>query len=366
MRKLFERTVRTAVTLELVDLALQAVDGTKVRASATRDRTHDAEGLRRLLERVERAIGDLEAQNEAGDDADAPRMSRELAEKEVLRERVRRAMDDHASQDRHKRINLTDSDARLMKTPQGIVPSYNAQATVSPVAADGEGMGMLITAVDVVDEPDDHGQLVPMMQQAEQITGTKASLTLADAGYHSGGNLEECARRGQTIVMPEAARRLLKSPYHKDRFIHDEGSDSYICPQGQRLFFDRFIQANTARVRLYRTSSGAVCQACLAFGECTTDRNRGRGLGIGPHDVALRRHRAWMATDRARQANRRRSHLIEPIFGIIKEQMAARRFMLRGIMNVAAEWTMLATAFNLRILWRVWRTPTVAPSPYGS
>ena len=49
MRKLFERTVRTAVTMKLVDLAVQAVDGTKVVANASLNRSYDAEGLRGLL-----------------------------------------------------------------------------------------------------------------------------------------------------------------------------------------------------------------------------------------------------------------------------------------------------------------------------
>ena len=38
------------------------------------------------------------------------------------------------------------------------------------------------------------------------------------------------------------------------------------------------------------------------------------------------------------------------------EQMAVRRFLLRGLANVAAEWTALATAFNLRTLWLAWRS----------
>ena len=41
-------------------------------------------------------------------------------------------MDDLASQESLKHINLTDKDARLMKTRQGIVPSYNGQAMVHP------------------------------------------------------------------------------------------------------------------------------------------------------------------------------------------------------------------------------------------
>ena len=46
MRTLFERRVRTAVTMKLVDLAVQAVDGTKVVANASLNRSYDAEGLR--------------------------------------------------------------------------------------------------------------------------------------------------------------------------------------------------------------------------------------------------------------------------------------------------------------------------------
>ena len=145
MRKLFERTVRTAVTMKLVDLAVQAVDGTKVVANASVNRSYDAEGLRRLLERLESAISDLEAQNEAGEGAAAAHLPEELADKEVLREQVRQAMADLASQQRHKRINLTDRDARLMKGRQGIVAGYNAQAMVSPVDTDGGGTGMLVT-----------------------------------------------------------------------------------------------------------------------------------------------------------------------------------------------------------------------------
>ena len=127
MRKLFERTVRTAVTMKLVDLAVQVVDGTKARANASVNRSYDAEGLRELLERLERAIEDLEAQNEGEEDAAAAHLSEELADEEVLRERVRRAIDELADSKRHKRINLTDTDARLMKGRQGIVAGYNAQ-----------------------------------------------------------------------------------------------------------------------------------------------------------------------------------------------------------------------------------------------
>jgi hypothetical protein len=60
--------VATAMELELIDLAVQALDGTKVAANAAGDRTFDAAALQRLLERTEAAITEMEAQSKGGDD----------------------------------------------------------------------------------------------------------------------------------------------------------------------------------------------------------------------------------------------------------------------------------------------------------
>ena len=363
MRKLLERTVRTAVAMELVDLAVQAVDGTKVVANASVNRSYDAEGLGGLLDRLERAIADLEAQNEAGEDVSAVHLPEKLADKELLREQVKQAVSDVTSQKRHKRINLTDPEARLMKGRQGIVAGYNAQAMVSATKTEEGTAGMLVTAVDVVDQANDNSLLAPMVEQAEETTGTKSQMTLADAGYFSSSQLAECDRRGQQVVVSEARQRFLKDPYHKDRFTYDERSDSFTCPQGQTVAFVRIQHANGVPLRLYR-ASGAVCQACPAFRDCTKAREIGRSLAIGPHDAVLRRHRAWMSTSVAKEAYRLRKQLVEPVFGIIKEQQGARRFLLRGLANVAAEWTMLATAFNLRTLWRVWSSSRALSHPF--
>ena len=222
-RKLFERTVRTAVAMKLVDLAVQAVDGTKVVANASVNRRYDAEGLSGLLARLEGAIADLEAQNEAGEDASAIHLPEELADKEVLRDKVRQAMTDLASQKRHKRINLTDADARLMKGRQGIVAGYNAQAMVSAMKTEEVASGMLVTAVDVVDAANDNALLAPMVEQAEETTGTMSPMTLADAGYFAASHLAGCDRRGQKVVVSEARQQFLKDYGVERTLITDEG-----------------------------------------------------------------------------------------------------------------------------------------------
>ena len=110
-------------------------------------------------------------------------------------------------------------------------------------------------------------------------------------------------------------------------------------------------------MRLYRASA-ALCRRCPAFGVRTKDRRHGRALETGPHDVVLRSHRAWMSTEETKKEYKQRKQLVEPVIGIIKEQQAGRRFLLRSRAKVVAEWTMLATAFNLRTLWRTWRSRT--------
>ena len=305
--------------MELVDLAVQAVDGTKVEANASLYRSYDEDGLRRLLSGVEAAIAELESQNEDGAEVPTAYLPRELSEKKVLRERVRRAMKVLSVEDRRSRVNLTNKEARLMKTRGGIVPASYAQAMVSSVEGAGEERGLLITAVDVMDEPSDNALLAPMMKQAEETTGIKAAMTLADSGYHSGSSLDTSTRKSR---------------------------------QSKEV------------IRLYR-ASGPVCRPCPAFGVCTTNGQNGPRIEITPHDALLRKHRAWMRRRQARQAYRRRIHMIEPVFGIVKEQQSARRFLLRGGANVAADWGLLATAFNLRTLWRIWRMRArVHSSPY--
>lgn len=356
MRGLLTRTVRTAVQADLVDVAVQAVDGTKVLGNAARDQVYDAEGLARLLARTEAAIAQLEAQNAGDGDLPPARLPAELTQAHALQTRVQDALRRVQAEDGPPHINLTDPDTVLVRTRQGVAPGYNAQAVVAPLdAPPGQPAGRLITAAAVVATADDHPQLLPMLAHAEATTERAAAVTLADGGYHSGPNLAACAARGTAVVMPEAQQQALQAPYHKDRFVYAPATDTFTCPHGQVLTFaHRKQRAARSPVRVYR-ATGAVCRRCPAFGRCTRDARQGRSLEIGPYDTALRTHRALMATAAARAQYRHRGPLVEGVFGILKEQLGARRFLLRGLANVQAEWALLATAFNLRTLWRRWR-----------
>jgi transposase len=354
MRHLFKLTVRTAVNMDLVDMAVQAIDGTKLQANAAKDRTYDAKGLQRLLERTETVIEELEKQNEAGDDAPPVHLPEKMRQAQILRTEVKNTIERLAAESRLEKINLTDNDAKFVKSRQGVVAGYNIQTVVSPLKLtdpDKTG-GMFVTAVDAVQDADDHHQLVNMLEQSEEMTGKKANITLADAGYHSGANLAACDERKQIVAIPEPQEQRTKPPYHND-FSYDANSDSYACPLGQTLKFLEIRSVGKKIVRVYG-GLGAVCRQCSAFGVCTKNRYRGRELLIGRYDTLLRNHRNWMTTPLAKIAYRRRKELSEPTFGIMKEQLGFRRFLLRGLDNVRAETFLVATAFNLLSLYRVW------------
>lgn len=358
LRQLFKRTVRVAVKLGLVDLAVQAVDGTKLLGNAARGRTLTAEQLRRLLERTEAAIADLEAQNGGGEEPSPPALPRELARRHRLRERVEHALAAVQAEDAPGRTNLTDPDTVLVKGRHGAtVAGYNGQVMAAPLDAEVAGRGgRLLTAEHLVAEPEDHGQLGPLIEQARELSGERVALTLADGGYHSGPNLERCDELRQAVVMPEAQQARLGDPYHKDAFVYDAATDTYRCPQGQALVFMGMIRrpGDEPAARRYRAPL-AVCRACPVRARCTTSTTTGRSISIRPDDARLRAHRAQMATDVARAAYRRRKALVELVFGVLKGQQDARRLLLRGLAAVQAEWSLLATAFNLRTLARVWQ-----------
>ena len=356
MRKMLKLTVRTAVKVGLVDLALQALDGTKVSGNATGERSYKAEGLEKLMKRVDAAIADLEAQNSTDEERGRCKLPKQLAEMKALRKHVEVALAQVMAEEGPSNANLADADARLMKSRHGFIAGYNAQAVVSPLREEVAGAsGLLITAVGVDNEPSDYAQLVPMIEEAEEATITGAEVTLADAGYHSEANLEAVREKGYKVLMPDRQGGKEPGPYHRDRFTYERATDSYTCPEGKKLDFTGVTRRQDGRVIRVYHGSREDCLGCPAFGRCTKNKWHGRKLQVGPHEEVRLQHREVMASTEAKALYKLRKELVEPVFGILKEAQGATRFLLRGLANVQAEWALLATAFNLRTLWRVWR-----------
>lgn len=370
MRVLLQRTIQTAVRADLVDLALLAVDGTKVRANAAADRSLDGAALAALLERTEAAIAEMEAQNERGEETPPPSLPPELRTAKALEQRVRAAMAECAERGAAvgkaksvgpPRGNVTDPEARWMKIEKGISPGYNAQAAVvatngtarAVLGADAPG-GRIVVAAIVTTQPTDYEQLVPMITAATQAIGTAPTLTVAAPrgypGYHSGETLAAAEAAGYPVALPESSVvDPALAPYHRASFVYDAELDTLTCPKGQELTY----RSTNSSGRRYQ-GSAEVCRACEAFGVCTTSAANGRIVSLTEHAEVVQAHREVQQQSDRLQAMERRKHLIEPVFGIAKQVLHARQWLLRGRANVEAEWVLLATALNTRTLARIW------------
>jgi transposase len=186
--------------------------------------------------------------------------------------------------------NFTDPESRIMKdgATKGFVQAYNAQLVV-------DGEAQVIVACAVTQAATDVEQFVPMLVQVQQNVGQAPAIALADAGYFSEANL----------TAPELAT-----------------IECYVPP----------------------------------------DRQTHRGVwtpGRSRHPVS-EQMRAKLQTAAGRAIYARRKTLPEPVFGQIKEARGFRRFWLRGVRNVRAEWAMICLTHNLLKLFRARACPTPA------
>ena len=142
-------------------------------------------------------------------------------------------------EENREKINLTDRDANHMKSggSKDIRPGYNCQAAVTESG--------IIVAAEAVTEANDRNQLKPVIEQTELNTQEKVKEVAADCGYGSYANYEYLEQREIDGYVPDSNFQQYKSgeyekeenQYHYSNFTYDSASDSYVCPEGQRLTY---------------------------------------------------------------------------------------------------------------------------------
>lgn len=377
---LLRETVQTAFQTGQIELVIQALDGTKVRANAARRRSRTWFGLADLLAKTDEQIALFEAENCPASPEFAAPPPPALTRQQRKRARIVAAMarlgppkatpelapgtelatgtGKPAKANRGPRINLTDFDARIHKGKQGeYYPGYNAQAEVTPLVLGPAGeQGVLIVATDVCPDANDLHQFVPMQQQSEDVTGVRIPLTLMDSGYHSAANLAAAEARGQSVYMPAPKAKQVTDAYGKAQFVYDPATDTYRCPTGTTLRrqtheIDRPDgKPNAIRYR----ASKLDCDACPVSVQCRAGDGNGRSVTVTEDEPRLVQHRLLMEDEQVQAIYAKRKEWSEPTFGTLKAVLGADRFHLRGLPNVRAEWSLLATAVNLRTLAARW------------
>lgn len=348
LRNVFRQVVRVAARAELIGLVLHAVDGTKVAAKASRRTAWHKAGLdkalRRLDESIEETIDGVERaeREEQGE----YRLPEALKDKEQLREKIKAALSE-MEKEGTKHLHPHEKDARMMMCGTRNEFAYNAQAV-----ADSENG--LIVAADVVDEADDHGLLVEMIEQAAEELGQAAEETVADNGYHSAGELRRAEDHGFEVLV-NLGRQREEVPgagdYHLSKFRYDESRDCCICPRGEALRFERETMShNKYPVKVYRCRSYKECPARWQCSQAKT----GRKIELSIYHASLARQRKKQRQAEKQKALKRRQAIIEPVFAHIKQAMGFRRWTVSGLDGVRTQWSLLCTTVNLSKLLKFW------------
>jgi transposase len=329
LSKLFYQALQLCQKAGLVKLGQVALDGTKVAANASRHQSRNYKRLneqeaalvaevKRLMEeaaRVDEQEDTLYGKGQRGDElpADLATAQQQLekiqaAKRELEQEAKQRAEQaerekaeqngkpkDGAQRMRWSRAKTglpgEQSKGNLTDPESGLMVDGATKAFVQGYNAQvvAAGVPQIIVAQTVVSEPTDRQQLKPMLELLEQTLGATPELTTADAGYWNESSIVEQQSKGWELLIPP-----------------DRGPD----------------------------------------------RVTGKLAANAPQGPAAQQMRQRLNDAETKKLYQKRAGMVEPVFGMIKETLGYRRFLLRGLQKVKGEWAIICTAFNLLKLYR--------------
>jgi transposase len=343
LKKVLRHCAQVCIKLKLIAGNILFVDGTKIRANASRDRAHDRAYYEKILagidRRIEKLLEDCESidRQEEGSGSYVA-MDKELAKTQDLKGKIKEVLDTFQANDR-KLLNRTDPDCAIMRSVQGSHASYNVQSVVD----DSHG---LIVHVEAVSDTSDVNQFACQIEQANDLFEKPCDAACADAGYADTDELEKIDRQGITVIVPSQRQALHKkeSPFSKSHFTYDKEQDCYFCPEGQRL---RYQGTNKRKgKRNYLIADKQQCYSCKHYGQCTKSK-RGRRIVRLRNEEVKQKLEVQYQEAASQEIYARRKTRVEHPFGHIKRNLKTDAFLLRGRDGVQAETSLLATCFNV-------------------
>ena len=342
-RAVFRQFVLLCRRLDLYGRELLAVDGTRIKAVNNKDRNFTRSSLREFIRRADEWLEDYLKRLDEGDVEDGATgggaRTKNLAEKiAALNEKRGRYQAMLAQLDRtgEDQISLTDPDSRAMAAHTKVGVGYNIQVAV-------DAKNKLIVEQAVTNQVVDLGLLTETSEPAREILGVETIDVVADRGYFKIEDIEACEQAGCVphVAKPQRGSSVREGLFRKDEFRYDAGLDAYVCPAGKLL-----TPIRRGRMRdLERTDYGnpKACRACQLRPRCTNDARS--VFRLENEDVLDRMAERLKA--RPAILDRRRE-VVEHPFGSIKQWMYQGAFLMRGLANVRAEFSLTALAYNLR------------------
>jgi len=356
LKVFFKQIVLYCVELGMVSVGHISIDGTKIKASASKKQTRDADSLQKEIDKLEKEICEMIAEAEAIDAAENQTFGNEKRGDEIphaLRDKQLRRQHLHQAKELLKekgwdKINLTDTDARFMKTPNApaMEVAYNAQLAV-------DSDHQVIIANDAVTAVNDQNQFVPIFEQVVDNVGQTPKKSSADCGYATHKTYEYIQQHSLDVYLPDAQAAMVddpnnpKSRYTKDKFRYDEANDCYLCPEGRPLDFLQIKIKADLQGRVYRSRD---CRGCPATAWCLRKNNKSHRklLHIYATDPVIHQMRQKLNSPEGKAEYRQRLSTVEPPFGNLKQNLGFRYFLVRGHEKVRGEFNLMCIAHNLR------------------
>jgi len=349
LKNLFKQTVKVASQAGMIGLLVHALDGTKFLAQVSKDKAWNQGILEKdmglLEEAIEAMMKDLEAteKHQTGEFRLPEALQDARKRKEVLQEALA-----VLEQQERKNLHPADPDARMMKTRTGLQLAYNAQVV-------SDAKSGLIIAEDVVTDENDQGQLTPMLDKVKENLGQVAQENLGDAGYHTEEQLHQAEEKDYPVLLNESrgtAKKARKNPFHKSHFQYDSSIDSFQCPhQAVTLPFERIKKNKQGQeIRLYRCGN----KGCPQRTKCSKDP-RGKTIEKSAYYQAAQRQREKQQQAENQVKLQQRGQTVEIIFAWIKEHLGFRRSVFRSLKKVKAQWSLICTTLNLKIMYKYWQ-----------
>jgi transposase len=343
LKRVLRQCARMCLRLNLIAGNVLFVDGSKIRANASRGQTHDQTYYEQLLSEIDGRIEQLVEESEKIDETEQGQaswveMEDELIQKKHLKDRVQEALRT-LKETGGEKINLTDPDCAIMHSVQGSHASYNVQSVVD------EKNGLIVHA-EAVSETSDVNQFARQVDQANDVLGKPCEVACADAGYADTGELQKIDGKEIKVIVPSQRQALHEEegPFSKSHFRYDQEQDCYWCPEGHRLSYVGTDKGSGKRH--YQITHKKICQGCVHYGECT-EAKKGRKIIRLPLEEIKERLEAQYEEASSQEIYAKRKARVEHPFGHIKRNLKTDGFLIRGRVGVNAETSLLGTCFNL-------------------
>lgn len=329
-----------------------ALDGTKLKANAARERFMRTGSLERRIQAIEGQLeeyldqlkrNDVREEAEDQDEGNGDLTTALIDKVCELEEELQQLKSDcevlEASP--FKEVHRTDPDCRIMKSGSNFFPAYNLQMVTDMAFG-------LIIYTEIRQEPGDKGLTEEIVDHLEMATSIVPEHLYADSAYFSQQQIHWLETdRSITSWMPIQANKWERKDQKAGiTFTYDPNSDTYRCSEGRILHrkqISYYQQAVTYR--------GKNCAGCAIKSQCTQVKNR--SIKILFLKSWLDRFKERMKSIEGRAAMNKRKAWVEHPFGTLKIWMGKNPLKLRGKHKVQTEIDLYTIAYNFKRLLKI-------------